>query len=612
MQGIMKNILLTGLAAASLLLSGCQDKLEEDFYNPENYQAPENKLAAGLFTKTLYEWQVYVQDYGEWWWSLTGAGVTAYAQVGVRPTTQNYAGIYQDFEDVTTGNGFSADNGIRNYFNNMYTKMKTWSIFKQLVEEEYTGETLTNSYVYYQLTTVMKDYTMLRNIDFFNSIPYYNAIQGNKGILFAEYDDPLEVTKTILDELKEISESIVADYDKMSPDAKATFAKQDVAFKGDIQLWKQYINALRLKFAVRMSAADEAYAKTQIASAIQDGLPTKDMIWLLPTNPAKDLPGGGNINRGWFERFTSLFIPNVILERMNHNRLKYEPGIDDPRLPAIAAPTRYNDYRGIRMDNLYHQPAYDSIAAGSEENMRPDYIDEGTWERHKSYINNNTAYRDAKGTLSYYDINCVSMYNPATYYYANFPVYMFSLAETELLLAEVAARNYASTGKTAGEHISDAMTHSTDLWYYINSLSVSSATDYPRYFPEKPSAEIVQTYGDFLKAEYQKAKTLDDQIEIIMQQKYIHLNLMAPNECWTELRRTRHPKLEPVNFPPYFTNIKPQVERIKYPDSEELNNTENFAKVKAENNYSSPIYYVPQDKRSESYYRDTFIEIEKE
>lgn len=248
MQGIMKNILLTGLAAASLLLSGCQDKLEEDFYNPENYQAPEDKLAAGLFTKTLYEWQVYVQDYGEWWWSLTGAGVTAYAQVGVRPTTQNYAGIYQDFEDVTTGNGFSADNGIRNYFNNMYTKMKTWSIFKQLVEEEYTGETLTNSYVYYQLTTVMKDYTMLRNIDFFNSIPYYNAIQGNKGILFAEYDDPLEVTKTILDELKEISESIVADYDKMSPDAKATFAKQRcLPLKETFQLWKQYYQCIEIE-----------------------------------------------------------------------------------------------------------------------------------------------------------------------------------------------------------------------------------------------------------------------------------------------------------------------------------------------------------------------------
>ena len=53
------------------------------------------------------------------------------------------------------------------------------------------------------------------------------------------------------------------------------------------------------------------------------------------------------------------------------------------------------------------------------------------------------------------------MYNPATYYYANFPVYMFSLAETELLLAEVAARNYASTGKTAGEHISDCLLYTS-------------------------------------------------------------------------------------------------------------------------------------------------------
>lgn len=604
----MKNILLASLAATTLLFSGCQDKLAEDFYNPEDYQAPEEKLASGLFTKTLYEWQVYVQDYGEWWWSLGGVGVTAYAQVGVRPTTSNYGGIYQDFADVTTGNGFSADNGIRNYFNNMYTKMKTWSIFKQLVEEEYTGATLDNSYVYYQLTTAIKDYTMLRNIDFFNSIPYYNAIQGNKGVLFAEYDDPLEVTKSILDELKEISESLVANYDKMSSDTKANFAKQDLAFKGDIQLWRQYINALRLKFAVRMSAADETYAKAQIASAIQDGLPTSDMTWLLPTNPAKDLPGGGTINRGWFERYTSFYIPNVILERMNHNKRIYEPGIDDPRLPVIASPTRYNDYRGVRMDNLYHQPEYDAIINSSDDDPRPDFIDENIWtNHHKRFIQNNTI--DSKGALNYWDINCLSLYNPATYIFAYFPVYMFSMAETDLLLAEVAAKNYASTGKTAGEHLADAVAHSTKFWYYVNSLSISDKDSYPRYFPEEPSDEVVQTYANYLNEEYKKAATLDDQMEIIMQQKYIHLNLMAPNECWTELRRTRHPKLEPINFPPYYNYIKPQVERIKYPDSEELNNTENFAKVKAENNYSSPIYWIPQDKRSESYYQDNYVEI---
>lgn len=607
----MKNFILSGLAIVAIILSGCESKLEDEFYNPETYQAPPEKLAAGLFTKSLYEWQVYVQDYGEWWWALGGTSVTAYAQVGVRPTTSNYAPIYQDFDDVTTGNGFSADNGIRNYFNNMYTKMKTWSIFKQMVEEEYTGETLTNSYVYYQLTTVIKNYTMLRNIDFFNSIPYYNAMQGNKGVLFAEYDNPLEVTKSILDELKEISESLEDNFNKMTPDAKTTFGKQDIPFKGNIKMWKQYINALRVKFAVRMSGADEAYAKAQIASAIQGGLPTQDMFWLLPDEQAKTLPGGGTIVRGWYERFTSFYIPNVIMERMNHSKLAYEPGIDDPRLPIIATPTRYNDYRGIRMDNTYHQVAYDSIIAGKEKDMRPDYIDEKTWERHNAFINNNTGYRDAKGTLSYYDINCVSMYNPATYFYCEFPVYMFSLAEMDLLLAEIAAKNYASTGKSSADHLSDAVVHSTAFWQEVQSHTICNKELYPRYFPAGQTETHIQTYADFIAGEYKKAKTIDDQMELIMQQKYIHLNLMAPNELWTELRRTRHPKLEPINFPPYYKHIKPQVERIKYPESEELNNTENFAKVKSQNNYSSPIYWIPKEKQTESYYRDTYIEIEK-
>ncbi len=596
------------MAAVALVLSSCQDKLEEAFYNPETYQAPPEKLASGLFTKTLFEWKVYVQDYGEWWWSLSGRNITAYSQIGLRPLTANYSSIFQNFEDVETGNGFTAENGIRNYFNDMYTKMKTWSIFKQLIEEEYTGEVLDNSYVYYQLTTVIKNFTMLRNIDIFNSIPYYNAIQGNKGILFTEYDDPLEVTKSILDELKEISESLEQNYDKMSGDAKVTFAKQDLAFKGDIKMWKQYINALRLKYAVRMSAADEAYAKTQIASAIQGGLPTKDMFWHLPSNPAKDLPGGITIVRGWYERYTSFFIPNVILERMNHNKRVYEPGIDDPRLPVIASPTRYDDYRGVRMEHAYHQVAYDSIGAGKEANMRPSFIDQDFWDTYnKRYVNNFN--RTPDGDLKYFDINCLSMYNPATYMYCDFPVYMSSLAEIDLFLAEVVAKNYASTGKTAGEHLKDAIAHSTDFWYYLNSKSIVNPEDHPRYFPQKPSQADIDTYGGFIVTEYNKATTMDDKMEIIMQQKYIHLNLMAPNECWTELRRTRHPKLEPITFTPYYTNIKPQVERIKYPDSEELNNSENFAKVKGENNYSSPVYWVPQDKRNESYYGNSYIEI---
>jgi hypothetical protein len=36
-------------------------------------------------------------------------------------------------------------------------------------------------------------------------------------------------------------------------------------------------------------------------------------------------------------------------------------------------------------------------------------------------------------------------------------------------------------------------------------------------------------------------------MEILMQQKYIHLNLHGVYELLAELRRTRHPKLEPIS-----------------------------------------------------------------
>lgn len=616
----MKNTFLHKMASlflgALLLVSaGCQDILEREFKDPESYEAPPEELAGGMFTQTLYQWKVYVQDYGEWWWSLGGWGITAYSQVGLRPLTNNYAVIYQYMNEVESGDGFSADNGVRSYFEDMYTKMKTWAVFRDLMETEYNkDEAIYNDVmVFYQLTTVIKDFAMIRNVDFFNSIPYKNALKGGQGVLNAEYDDPLETSKAILDDLEEIANTLEDNYSKMSAKAKETFVKQDLAFGGDILKWKQYINALRLKYAVRMSGADETYAKAQIASAIQSGLPTTDMAWELPFAQASVLGGGGTVIRAWYERFTSYYIPNIILERMNHQGSQYTAGIDDPRLPVIASPTRYNDYRGVRMDQTFHQPQYDAIVAGKNFDgtpmVKPDYVNQSIWDNYqKRYIQN--AARSTSPNLSYWDINNLSMYNPATYIYCDFPVYMMSMAEVDLFLAEVAAKGLATTGKTAGAHLSDAVKHSTDFWYWVASLSIADKTAYARYCPSKPDAADINTYAAFIASQVNAATNIEDQMEIIMQQKYIHLNLMAPNECWTELRRTRHPKLEPISFPPYYTNITPHVERIKYPTSEQLNNTDNYAKVKDQDNYSTPIFWIPAAKKTESYYGTSYVPVE--
>ena len=90
-----------------------------------------------------------------------------------------------------------------------------------------------------------------------------------------------------------------------------------------------------------------------------------------------------------------------------------------------------------------------------------------------------------------------------------------------------------------------------------------------------------------------------------MQQKYVHFNLMYPYELWAELRRTRHPKLEPLTFAGKV--MKPLPERLRYPVSERNNNPDNYELNKAKDNFTTPIFWVPQALRTVSPYKDNYI-----
>lgn len=602
-----KQIAVIALFFAIVSLS-CKDTLEEKFLNPEKYEADAISKARGLFTRTLYQSKLYIQDYGEWWYGLGGWNLSNYAQVAIRIPVDNYGPIYQSWKEISSGNGFSSEGDIMTYFNDMYLRMNAWPILKEMIEKPTNQVNKDNNTVYYRLVTVMKNYALIRNVDFFNSIPYFNAMQGINGKLFAEYDDPKEIYKSIIEEWASISRSLKADYDKMTSDEKSKFATQDLAFKGDIAIWIQYINALRLKYAVRISGVDENFAKEQIANAIADGLPTADMTWETPFDPAPTLPGGGTINRSWYERFTSLFIPDIIIQRMNHGTTEYEPGTDDPRLPVIAAPTRYKGangnpvYIGCSMKAETNQIAWDAVELKDEDGKllgaRPPKTDDD-WQ----YVFINRYDKGSHSNLDPFKWNCVSMYNPATYTFNNIPAYMMSLGEVDLLLAEVALKGLASTGKTAQIHIEESVKHSTDFWYNYKSSTAVDVSKYPLFAPAKPSAAIIDQYAQVIGSNFATAAGIEDKMEIIMQQKYIHLNLIGSHELWTELRRTRHPKLEPLVWPSYYPEpVKAQIERIRYPQSEQISNSDNYQKVVSQDNYTTPLFWVPADKQAESYY----------
>jgi hypothetical protein len=597
--------------AVGFLFAGCQSQLEEQFYDPEKYEAPESAIMPGMFTNVVYQWKIFVQDYGEYWWGLSGLGVAAYSQIGVRPIISNYDGTYSWWNNMSDGD--VDNNSVRTYFSDMYTRLRPWGLMKNLIENGDDAYIKENQ-LYYQLVSIVKDYCFLRNVDIFNSIPYFDALRGAENIFFTTYDDPATIYVTGLQNIKDFTEKLQTSYNGMSSEGKALFKQQDVVFAGDIDKWIQWATAIRLKYAVRLSGVDETTAKQHITDILSNNhLPTQDLTWDPPFTTLESMVAGGGETwvRGMYERFTSYFIPNVIMKRMNYGADAYEAGIDDPRLPVLAFPTKWGDYRGVRMDRSYerNEPYRSQQAEYYKTAEKPDNVTDAQWDIYQSfpYIMNNTAYRNNFDVIL--SVNSASCYNLKTLVFNETPVYMSSLAEVDLLLAEIAEKALGNTGKTAAEHVADAVTHSVDFWYWYNARSTYNPekehfpnVDLSVLSPAKPAANVISTYADFIKQQYNSAP---DKMEIIMQQKYIHLNMIGVYELWTELRRTRHPKLEPVTLL-NESNLKVQIERARYPGSEASVNMENYLKVQAQDNYITPVFWVKNP--SESYYRNDYIE----
>ena len=69
------------------VFSACQDTLEEEFQNPQQYVPESDQLASGMFTNALLQYKFYIKDYGEYWWQLGGNGIPSYAQIYVTKKT---------------------------------------------------------------------------------------------------------------------------------------------------------------------------------------------------------------------------------------------------------------------------------------------------------------------------------------------------------------------------------------------------------------------------------------------------------------------------------------------------------------------------------------------
>ncbi|MEO5562338.1 MAG: SusD/RagB family nutrient-binding outer membrane lipoprotein [Chitinophagaceae bacterium] len=595
------------------ILAGCKKQLEEQFRNPEVYSKTEN-LFGGTFVSMLTEHKIFVQDYGEFYWQMnSGTEVPGYAQFAQRLITDRYT-WFSGFDDLSGVNGFGGltNNLWNNRLNDFYTRARFWAVLNDELGK-ISGQALIDNKIYYTLATVLKNYTALINVDLYNSIPYSEAFKGKEKVFYPKFDDPKEIYTTVMNDLKQLYQDLPGVYNAMSSLGKELFVKYDVALNGDVNKWLQFINSIRLKYAVRISGVDEAFAKAQLTDILAKPFPAQDLLQPMFADVAPE--SNGFWIRGLGENSFASFIPDIVMRRMNRDLGSYQPGIDDPRLPVIAMPTKFfeGSWSATTNNRKYIGVSYNTDA------QKPDYV---AGHRYATTPNS---------FISSLQQNAKSQYNLTTYTHnSKFPAYMMSVAEVDLLLAEVALKNLGTTGKTSGQHIKDAIIHSTDFWYARNeesrmSVSFRTKAQAGNYFngpasfstnrfgedsaiylhPAKPTAGIVGQYADSIVTRFNSRANNEDKMELLMQQKYIHLNLVAPFELWSELRRTRHPYLEPMSFAPKV--MKPFPERLRYPLSASQTNPDKYLQVQPQDNFTTPIFWVPADKKTVIPYWNNYL-----
>jgi len=583
----MKKQIILLLTAILLISVSCQDELEKKFVNPGVYSPKEN-VPAGMFAAMMSRTRTFKNDYGEFWWQADAGGMIAHSQLIVRFVRDAYS-FFADANDVKV---FYTTMTLDAYFYGQNRDFREIPLMEERINNMSDADKADNQ-IYLTLSKMVRGYRATKSVDLYNSVPYSEGLQGFNGKFFPKFDDPMEIYKSVIADLKTYAEQLPAEYSAMSNDAKNVFATEDIIFKGDVDKWVQWANALRLRLAVRISGVDETYAKTAIGEILSSGnLPTTDLLIDPAAWVSKD---GDHWKRGLKERDYAGFITPSFMYKLDIDRdHKYTPGVDDPRLPVLFLPNRDTLYVPVSYDFGVGQKVYNYVA---NENSN-DYGYGGAY----FYYN---YFSELDRYMKY---NAVSVYNPATMVRNVEPWRAFTVAEVDFLLAEVQLKGLGETGSSVENHIENGILHSIDYWYYMNSFSNWDAiNDGNRFFlkPTPPSQGDKEQFAQEVLAQYAAAGDLEAKMEVIMSQKYVHLNIHDYLEVFTELRRTRHPKLGLMKFSNSLT-IAPEVERFPYPGAESSTNSEALQAVSDQDNFTTPIFWVPADKRNVSYYESNY------
>ena len=541
----MKSILAAFMMGSALFwATSCSDSYMEDV-NTDDTKASSIEPSAQLTTALL-------QTYGDF---------------GLMDTYRSYiTGFTQHF-----AGGWNVSNYGGSVHANDEQMRLIWDQYfavaiKNLVDAIANSEDKPNTNAALRIHRV---YLMSVLTDTYGDIPCTEAGQGfTEGIANPKYDTQEEIYNFFFEELANCVEQLGNGSDRIGGDV--------TSLGGDAAAWRKYANALRLRFAMRISDVNPTKAKEEFEKALNAAggyvASAADDAYIVYMNSPFTLYDGsrdldfrvnalGEILYGQ-DPTSPTFVSSTFYNIMKDN--------NDPRLYRISRHYINTKRSEIQPDREWNVDVTDEVlsylAEAGEEVQPCNWVNAPANSAIPTLNKLVTAYPEAGFDGSNYPARMMRPFLSIDFEMPDRPGVLITSAEVEFLLAEAKDKGWNVNG-TVQEHFEAGVKAAMQM---LN-------THYLRAEDKISDADIT-TYIDGLIAN----GAMNNAKEAINTQAWI-LHMMNPAEAWANLRRSDYPVLQDrtklAKFESDFTYDDSNLQtptRLRYPILEAMYNSDNY------------------------------------
>lgn len=324
----MKNIKFFMLTLLVLVNStSCKEEIDELFLDPDG--STETKIEYLWASMITGNGSALRPGYNPTGFYLTTLGMGPWSQATTKVNDGQMMNVISNMSNNNWGNFFT-NCGIR------LAEMET--LYQQMSDEEKDGYDL-----YLHLGKILRANGAQKLLDLYGDMPWTDAFKArstDEQVLFPTYDSQEFVWKALITELGATAtalKSITLSNEPGHP--HSVFPQQDFLNGGDLDKWIKFANSLRLRFAMRISNVDEAYAKPIIEELLDDELVETNLDNIIFNGEGPDGQGIGQLPRAAFERPERTYGTDIMVDIMNDS--------NDPRREVYFNKTAAGTFAGL-------------------------------------------------------------------------------------------------------------------------------------------------------------------------------------------------------------------------------------------------------------------------